>query len=317
MVTLAAIPSKRDLQTLTKAIIQALMIVIIESEYCTPNTTTSNTTNHKDYTLLTLVNKEILKVVQLFLSKIESMSITGTPDSRKIAFVPTTVNTSTNANGITGILRSSAQEHNGQLYLLLGHLSEALEKIPSQVMKQIEEQYNLSVGNTSTVADSSLSSSTSSPLQQINQLLQQSIQQCMLAVDEVGGRYVLEPNVTLVSDYATTYLYTHLHREAAVSGNKEIECSHTIQNLLKLVAWLVKGYLLIYPVTPALNQAVYEVYIRVIQAYISCSALVRPVSEASRLRALKDLAAIETSLGPLCLSNGISNDHCPIMLEYK
>jgi hypothetical protein len=102
---LAAVPSKRDLQTLTKALQSELLVAAIES----------------DVGLVGVVCKEFLKAVRLMMTKIEGM-IVNSSETRKIS----------SQNNFT---RTSQQEHNGQLFILLMQFKEALEKIPSQVFK--------------------------------------------------------------------------------------------------------------------------------------------------------------------------------------
>lgn len=99
----AAIPSKRDLQALTKALQSELVTAVIES----------------DIGLVAASCKEFTKATQLMLSKIEGMVI-NSPETRKIS----------SQNSFS---RTSQQEHNGQLFVLLMQFKDALEKIPSQV----------------------------------------------------------------------------------------------------------------------------------------------------------------------------------------
>ena len=98
----AAIPSKRDLQALTKALQAELVTAVIES----------------DIGLVAASCKEFTKATQLMLSKIEGMVI-NSPETRKIS----------SQNSFS---RTSQQEHNGQLFVLLMQFKDALEKIPAQ-----------------------------------------------------------------------------------------------------------------------------------------------------------------------------------------
>ena len=100
----AAIPSKRDLQTLTKALQVELVTAVLES----------------DIGLVAASCKEFTKATQLMLSKIEGMVI-NSPETRKIS----------SQNSFS---RTSQQEHNGQLFVLLMQFKDALEKIPAQVV---------------------------------------------------------------------------------------------------------------------------------------------------------------------------------------
>jgi hypothetical protein len=50
-------------------------------------------------------------------------------------------------------------------------------------------------------------------------------------------------------------------------------------------------------------------------AYVTVAALVRPVTEASRLRTAKDLAALEMMLASVAGSGVTAN--CPVLSEYR
>lgn len=63
--------------------------------------------------------KEFTKAAQLMLSKIEGMII-NSPETRKIS-------------SQNSFMRTSQQEHNSHLFVLLMQFKEALEKIPNQV----------------------------------------------------------------------------------------------------------------------------------------------------------------------------------------
>eukprot|EP01041_Mallomonas_annulata_P014721 gene14721-31295_t len=113
---MAAVPSKRDLQLLLGVVQTELLIVVVESEN----------------SLLKAVCREVLKAVQLLLTKAEGMIRTGV-DAKKIT-------------ATQNFVRTSQQEHNGQLVMLLSQLHDALVKMPQLVIKSAQETQALMSG---------------------------------------------------------------------------------------------------------------------------------------------------------------------------
>jgi hypothetical protein len=142
---IGAPPSKRDLQTLTKAITLELTSVALDG----------------DSGLMKALCKEcVSKSIALFLSKIES-SISSHPETRRIQpltgaqaavvsqnSVPQTTilgamgSGGSSGGGVGTFSRNAYQEINVQLMMLLFHLREAVEKFPAQIGKAIQEQQN-------------------------------------------------------------------------------------------------------------------------------------------------------------------------------
>lgn len=108
----AAIPSKRDLQTLVKSIQNELVQAVQES----------------DVTLLRLVGREALKTLRLITSKVEEM-ILNTSEVKKVVPSPSFV-------------KNHAQDHNSQLIVLLQQLKDAVLKLPEQVYKSLSPPPN-------------------------------------------------------------------------------------------------------------------------------------------------------------------------------
>jgi hypothetical protein len=134
-VDIGAPPSKRDLQTLTKALLTELTAAAVDG----------------DAGLVRALCKECVhKSITLFLSKIES-SISNHPETKRIQPLNTPANAGANAataaagaagGGVGGFVRNSYQDNNVQLLMLLFHLRETVEKFPSQVLKSVQDNYN-------------------------------------------------------------------------------------------------------------------------------------------------------------------------------
>lgn len=301
---------------------------------------------------LCYLTKEFHKVIVLFLTKIEQM-ILHTPESRKIFTTSTSGSSSVNqaANNISQFQRTSTQEHNGQLFLLLHQLKESLEKLPSQLIKQYED---LSYANphlsTSTIANDEFKTpgkeftssrtttqkNSSGKQMVISNELEESISLLMNQIDDLSQRQIVETFVTLVATYCHTHFY-NLYKEGIIhpnsknsgansfsflslntntSSNEELELSsNTVQLLIKQYPMLIKTYLLVLPKGPLIDKAIEELSIRILQGYISIAALVRPVNEATRMRSLKDLTALENMLTSYCNLTQIAD--CPVMSEFQ
>lgn len=280
----AAVPSRRDLQTLTKAIQSELTTAVIES----------------DIGLVGAICKELVKVVKLMLSKIETM-VANSADTRKISLQ-------------NNFARTHAQEQNGQLFMLLMQFREILENIPAQAMKSANEGAG--------------SGSDAKAIAQSDALLvdiQHHIDVATAAVDDLAYQ-IIEGVVSLLAGYAESILLG-IHKEGVVqlpvagkaamfSGmDSSTDCSLAVQTLTKQLPNMLKSHLLSLNKSPLLDVGLEELALRIAQSYVSIAALTRPVSEQSRLRTAADMAAIEMSLAAFCNMSSIQN--CPIVSEYK
>ena len=132
----AAVPSKRDLQSLVKVFLQEISSAAIDG----------------DVGLVRSVCKETTKSIRLLLSKVEGI-ISSHPDTRKI--VPGT--------GTTPFVRNSYQDHNVQLIVLLANLRESLDNLAGQVLKLVQDTSSSSAthSHSSTSVGSSFADSLS------------------------------------------------------------------------------------------------------------------------------------------------------------
>lgn len=328
---IAAVPSKRDLQTLIKQIQQEFVTAATES----------------DLGLIRLVAREFQKTVQIMLTKIESMILT-TPETRKM-----------NTAAQQAFARNHPQEHNGQCFQLLVQFREALEKIPSQVIQHLDEMTTSTVGgtgssqalktplksNTTTIAASSskgdlaaatsLSAPSSSTVvgtssdgfaDKVFREIALATEQACVDIDELASRHILDPIVGLLTEYSTSVL-VQLHKElvvhlptvptasTAAHDPSTLENSLAVQALLKQLPVFIKAHLTILPKSVLVDRALEELAIRLLMVYISTAALVRPANELTRLRAAKDLSALELALSSFVSIGTLVN--CPVLREYR
>lgn len=242
----AAIPSKRDLLTLIRAIQQEYVTVATEST---------------DLSFIGLVNREFLKTVRLMLTKMEGMIISNGADVRRIA---TTASGSggagasaaagshhsvANSTGTPSFVRTAPQDHNAQCFVLLGQLREALQKLPMQVIQHLDDPATGTgldggkgdLGKTpmktpSTVPDSSRkalaggvseaggSSGTSANgngnsvfVDNVLREITRATEQACTELDELASRHIVEPLLSLLTEYSLSIL-SQLHRESVITS---------------------------------------------------------------------------------------------------
>eukprot|EP01038_Epipyxis_sp_PR26KG_P011157 gene11157-14969_t len=309
----AAIPSKRDLQALIKSIQNELVTCVIES----------------DSSLVTIVSKEFLKTNKLMLTKIEGMIINSS-ETRKIS--------STN-----NFSRTNQQEHNGQLLSLLIQYRDALQKIPASVMKSVIESNT----STSLLTNNNSNNNNNNGMNNLNSLkqdnnindinnnnifnnLQKFANIAAEVVDELAKRQILDSIIALLSGYIRSILM-NIYKEGVVnmpsknnvntstsssSGIDEssLECSNSVQIIIKQVPLMIKSYLQGLPKSNAVDWAIEEVCLRIIHSYVTISSLIRPINEQIRLRTAKDMAALEVMISSII---SISQPSCPVMQEFR
>lgn len=243
----AAIPSKRDLLTLIRAIQQEYVTVATEST---------------DLSFIGLVNREFLKTVRLMLTKMEGMIISNGADVRRIA---TTANgpgagagatagshhSLATSTGVPSFVRTAPQDHNAQCFVLLGQLREALQKLPMQVIQHLDDPAtvtgldsgNKDMGKTpmktpSTVPDSSRKafgganegggggSTTSTTtggsgnsifVDNVLREITRATEQACAELDDLASRHIVEPMLSLLTEYSLTIL-SQLHRESVITS---------------------------------------------------------------------------------------------------
>jgi hypothetical protein len=291
----AAVPSKRDLQALIKAIQVELVTATVEGE-CG---------------LVRIICNEASKTIKLMLTKIEGTTINGA-EAKKI--------TSTNS-----FLRSTQQEHNGQLISLLFQLRTSLVSLPSLVVKLAQETpgSSLSVqpGDFSS-SDSGISSFFAISPEEIEKEIISFIDVSIKSIDDISYTQLLCPIVEAMTLFVKSSLLGLLKEGIAFTGSSShsnqlmnVDCSKVVQNLLKQIPDMINSHLLVLGKIPSVYDAIDEFVIRVMHCYITISSLVRPVTEQSRLRTSSDMTSLESMLVGISQSKDIIN--CPVHQEFK
>lgn len=296
----AAVPSKRDLLALTKALHTELVSAAIESEVG----------------LVRAVCREAHKAVQLMVTKVEGM-ILNSPEAQRIS-------------PLNNFAKTSSQEHNALLVSLLAQLKEALDKMPLQVLKAAQEAPGSSLGVAFMAAGedagmegtgvASAEATLAGVLAELNGLAAAS----SATVEELTSRQLLAPLVSALSAHVKTVLFG-LPKEGVAqaqtqapssSASAEVECSRAVQTAVKQLPELIKAHLAGLPKSPLVVEATEELCLRVMHAYVSAASLVRPVTEASRLRTAKDMAALEVVVST-CAPGVNLKEACPVLQEFK
>ena len=280
----AAIPSKRDMQALIKALQSELAMAAVEGDHAGG--------------LLRVVCKEAVKSVQLMVSKVESM-VVNTLDAKKIVvqgMAPTA-----GAPASTAVLnasgRTSPQEHNAQLVALLAQLREALLRMPGQVLAAA------AAGNKGLDEDTVATTHKQTVMSKV-------LRTALACIDEMTGRQLLAPLVDAITGYLKGVLMPLLKEGVAAtttttandSSSLQVDCSRAVQQLTKQLPDLSKTYLLSLAKCPAVSAAASELGLRILHLYVTVASLVRPVNESLRLRTAKDMSAIEAAV----LASGLS-----------
>ena len=290
----AAIPSKRDMQALIKALQSELAMAAVEGDHAGG--------------LLRVVCKEAVKSVQLMVSKVESM-VVNTVDAKKIVvqgMAPTpgaTASTAVlNASG-----RTSPQEHNAQLVALLAQLREALLRMPAQVLAAA------AAGNKGLDEDGVVTTHKQTVMSKV-------LWAALACIDEMTGRQLLAPLVDSITGYLKGVLMPLLKEGVASttttsanssndSSSVQVDCSRAVQQLTKQLPDLAKTYVLSLAKCPAVSAAASELGLRILHLYVTVASLVRPVNESLRLRTAKDMSAIEAAITASGLSFTTNHDN--------
>ena len=186
--------------------------------------------------------------------------------------------------------------------------------------------------------------SSSGQLAASAEVLRRAVAVTALWIDELAERQILFGIVELLSGHVRSVLLTLPHEGVVgCSGSSSsskgsastsllhdpastTECSAAVQTLLVQVPVLVRAHLqnLQSMSLPhggsggglgVLETAIEEFCLRTMHAYVTVAALVRPVSEASRLRTAKDLGAVEAMLSAI---HTIQEPHlCPVVREFR
>lgn len=262
----SAVPSKRDLLSFVKAVQEELVDAASES----------------DTGLIRFVCREIAKAVQLLVSKIEGM-VQTTPETGKM-------------DPAKKFARTSSQDHNHQLMVLVTQLRDAVEKLPSQVVKLLDE--------------SSVSVDDEARLEGIRSAVASFTAVSVERIDSLAGRVLMAPLVDSLAHHFKGVLLG-LYREggtvapasaASMSPTADFnasDCSKTVQQLLRQFPEAAEVHLLSLPKHPAVTWALEEACRRLLVMYVSVVVLLRPVTEMSRLRAAADMTALELMVSGL------------------
>jgi len=330
----AAVPSKRDLQALMKTLQTELVNVAVESEVG----------------LVRVVSREALKAIRLMATKIEGMVVAVVPVSSQQHGADSAQrgadggaiagrSSSSLAASATLQLHGDVHNTNTQLVVLLGSLKEALEKLPQAVVKAAIEAPGSALGANAAGAGTSddshlallqLPGSSSSGAVAVDAVvsaavvvlaeLKALVASACAILEELTARQLVSPLVEALATHLKTLVFA-LPKEGLIqggggSGNADVECSRAVLVVVKQLPELVKAHLGSLPPSPLVTAATEELCIRVMHAYISAAALVRPVTEASRMRAAKDLSALEVMVG--LVAPGVSvREACPVVQEFK
>lgn len=284
----AAIPSKRDLQTLIKAIQVELVHVVVES----------------DIGLIRYVSREALKTLQLISSKVEDM-ILNTHDTKKIQ-----VQSSNNQVSFT---KNHAQDHNAQLIALLSQLKEAILKLPDQVIaavgQEINQQTLASVENVSQINHNVIS-------KEISGIFQSAV----ASIDDLAARQLYAPLLDNICSYVESVILTlvaspTVSLSSSTDPAAPMECSKPVQILQKQIPDLLQTFLFSLPKSSIRSLVLEEFALRFMYMYLSITVLTRPVNEASRLRTSQDLSTIEDLIVNIATIS--DNSSCCITQEFK
>jgi len=244
------------------------------------------------------------------LSKIEGMII-NSPETRKIS----------SQNSFT---RTSQQEHNSQLFMLLMQFKEALEKIPQQVWKSVEEMNDNLSGMSNTSTPSTVLANMGQQSESVVGEVKKSVQTAVEIIDDLAERQITDAIVALLAGYIQSIILG-LHKEgvsnysskgSTAAGDIAVDCSMAVQTLSKQVPVMLKSHLISsLPKSKIVDTAVEEVCLRMMHSYVTVASLCRPMSEALRLRTAKDMSSLEMLISGLI---SMPNTHlCPVSQEFK
>ena len=347
----AAVPSKRDVQELMKAVSTELSASVADG----------------GLSLLRVVCVEANKSVHLILSNIKNMVILPSNDHTlleissshragksklgKGAHDGVGEGHGTGGGGATSLFsRSANQEYNLQLLMLLAQLRENLVSLPQLV------GIASSSGSSSSAAAASLGVVSSAKLE--NEVYELVVQPACGLIDEVATTQLVSTIIECTTRYARKRLFElPLERSGPTSGGATrgedmndtdeavlVGCSNAMASLQRELPSLLETFVTSLPFgdsfsktsradTPARRQArglfpsttiaIEQFFLHLMSAYISAAALVRPVDEAWRLRTARDLSALEHALARYGGDDMLSSlnmgkpDECPVYQEFR
>lgn len=286
----AAVPSKRDLQALLKAVQEDVVHAVLEG----------------DRTLVRIVAKEAFKAVRLLLTKVEGMVSNGLESTR--------IHLSKDGRYV----KTNQQEHNIQLLQLLSQLTDFVEKLPAQIIKVTKDSPSFALSRLLGPDGVGLDGECSGEAV-LEHEMKYFVSESIRCAHELAGRQLLHPLVDALALHFR-HLLLGLLKEGATGGTGP---SKTLTTLLDQFPQAAETFLVssstsstksssaTLPVPVALK----ELCARLILTYTSIAALRRPVNERTRLLTASEISALELMVTGL-LPQG-EDKHNPVFAELR
>ena len=283
------IPSKVDLRSLVKAMSNELVLTCLEG----------------DKTLVMYICKEIVKVITLFCNKVEGLVIY---ESNKV----NVINETNNASSVSYI-KNSEQEHNSQLITLMINLRETLEKLPYNVIKSGKETPGSVFSSESIIGDAYVLE------------VQGHLNDCALTgisiVDDLTNTYLLQPLVNTLCTHVKSTAFVTLNKEGVSSSGTSMESSRAMQALVSNIPTMVHTYItsLGSSKNELLVMATEEFLLRIVSIFTSVCCLLRPMTEAMKLRITADITSLEATVNSIVTRNATnaSDNESAVINELK
>lgn len=260
----SAVPSKRDLASFLSAIRVELVTVFIES----------------DLGLLRLLSREVLRAVNLLLTKLEGL-VSSTAEVFRMQF----------KDGVC--LRNSQQEHNFLITTLMIGLCDSLQLLPIEVLKQAQE--SLGEPRRSVSAQEAFKS-------EALDIMKAGAADASIAIIQRNlCEVVMMPMVNAVTHFTKECLLTLVTNDPlpptgikkANSGFSSNLCSSTIRNLECIFPAVIKTHVQSLSSSKATEEALREISVRLLAHFVSIAAMIRPFTESLRSTILADIGVIE------------------------
>jgi hypothetical protein len=135
-------------------------------------------------------------------------------------------------------------------------------------------------------------------------------------IDDLALNHLLSPLLQALTQYVRLN-FAFLLREGlptTAAGAHQVDCSKTMQMMSKLIPDMCRVYLLHLPRFYAVTISLEEFRRRVWMCYASVAVLIRPVTEALRLRTLADISTLEQTLSILNIDAPVN---CPVSDEIE
>eukprot|EP00604_Paraphysomonas_vestita_P002961 CAMPEP_0174820938 /NCGR_PEP_ID=MMETSP1107-20130205/5099_1 /TAXON_ID=36770 /ORGANISM="Paraphysomonas vestita, Strain GFlagA" /LENGTH=344 /DNA_ID=CAMNT_0016037261 /DNA_START=11 /DNA_END=1042 /DNA_ORIENTATION=- len=284
----AAVPSKRDLQTLVKVIQDEITSVVIEG----------------DRGLVKIIGKEATKTIQLLLTKVENMSSNG-PDSIRITF----------HNGQFN--RTNLQEHNKQLVVLLYQLQEILDKMVGLIVKATRDSPGIAlISNLSTIKQSQ-NIDQATFMESVLKLELSTFYETSQKRSHDLALQLLTPLVNSLVDYfkdilmgllkegtvAPTPLTPNKSSSQSQSQSSTSSCSRAVETFLNQFPLALETFLLSLPRTSAVISITQSLIARVLFSFTSIACHRKPLNEQSRLLTAGEISSIDMMITSISIIN--------------